>query len=230
MASNPAPLLATVKMWKLEKNSVYVDLRITMPTYGRFYDDLYGATTNNRRAQLLLNRIEQSDPDNLIKLTLDFPSDRSVYTPYLNTVIRICEDGSVDTRLLRKPQKKLLTLHADSNHCAGTKQATVLSMYHTAESVSSNEQNIVHSCGMVDKLLLNNGYTSKVIRNIREKGKKRKNCKKKRDGLRYQQGTYSVLKLPYINDVTSRKFKQAIKSSGLLVRLIETPGQNLRGL
>ena len=83
---------------------------------------------------------------------------------------------------------------------------------------------------MVDKLLLNNGYTSKVIRNIREKGKKRKNCKKKRDGLRNQQGTYSVLKLPYINDVTSRKFKQAIKSSGLPVRLIETPGQNLRGL
>ena len=65
-------------------------------------------------------------------------------------------------------------------------------MYHTAESVSSNEQNIVHSCGMVDKLLLNNGYTSKVIRNIREKGKKRKNCKKKRDGLRNQQGTYSA--------------------------------------
>ena len=137
----------------------------------------------------LLNRIEQSDRDNLIKLTLDFPSDRSVYTPYINTEVRICEDGSVDTRLFRKPQNKLLTLHADSHHCAGTKQATVLSMYHTAESVSSNEQNRVHSCGMVEKLLLNNGYTSKVIRNIREKGKKRKNCKKKRDGLRNQHQT-----------------------------------------
>ena len=145
----------------------------------------------------------------------------------------MCKNNSwqIWTRgFFRKPQKKLLTLHADSHHCAGTKQATVLSMYHTAESVSSNEENIVHSCGMVDKLLLNNGYTSKVIKNIKEKGKKRKNCKKKRDGLRNQQGTYSVLKLPYINDVTSRKFKQAIKSSGLPVRLIETPGQNLRGL
>ena len=70
-----------------------------MPTYGRFYDDLYGATANySRRAQLLLNRIEQSDPDNLIKLTHDFPSDRSVYTPYLYTEFRICEDGSVDSR------------------------------------------------------------------------------------------------------------------------------------
>ena len=130
MGSNPAPQLATVNMWKLEKNRymTYVDIRIIMSTYGRFYDDLYGAITNNRRAQLLLNRIEQSDPDNLIKLILDFPSDRSVYTPYLNTEIRICEDGSVDTRLFRKPQKKLLTLHAHSQHCAGTKQATVLSM------------------------------------------------------------------------------------------------------
>ena len=187
MGSNPAPLLATVKMWKLEKNSVYVDLRITMPTYGRFYDDLYGATTNSRRAQLLLNRIEQSDQDELIKLTLDFPPDKSAYTPYLNTEVRICEDGSVDTRLFRKPQKKLLTLHSNSHHSAGTKQATVLSMYHTAESVSSNEQNIVYSCAMVDKLLLNNGYTEKVLKNIREKSKnKKKSTNKQKD----QQGNY----------------------------------------
>ena len=39
MGTNPAPILATVKMWKLEKLSVYVDLRITLPTYSRFYDD-----------------------------------------------------------------------------------------------------------------------------------------------------------------------------------------------
>ena len=95
---------------------------------------------------------------------------------------------SVDTRLFRKPQKKLLTLHADSQHCAGTKQATVLSMYHTAESVSSEEQNIVHSCGMVDKLLLNNGYTSKVIRNIREKGKKRKTVRRNGTGSETSKG------------------------------------------
>ena len=68
MGTNPAPILATVKMWKLEKFSVYVDLRITLLTYSRFYDDLNGATTNRRKAQQLCNLIEQQDPDKLITL------------------------------------------------------------------------------------------------------------------------------------------------------------------
>ena len=41
---------------------------------------------------------------------------------------------------------------------------------------------------------------------------------------------YTILKLPYINDVTTRKIKESIKKSGLQIRLIETPGVRLRDL
>ena len=84
MGTNPAPILATIKMWKLEKLSVYVDLRITLPTYSRFYDDLNGVTTNRRRAQQVCNLIEQQDVDNLIKLTVDFPTSKDDFVPFLN--------------------------------------------------------------------------------------------------------------------------------------------------
>ena len=63
MGTNPAPILATVKMWKLERCAIYVDLRITLPTYSRFYDDLNGATSNSRKAQQLCTLIEQQDTD-----------------------------------------------------------------------------------------------------------------------------------------------------------------------
>ncbi len=57
MGVRPAPLGAIIKMWKLERNSIYTDLRITPLFYGRFYDDLSSVTTNTRKAQLMCNLI-----------------------------------------------------------------------------------------------------------------------------------------------------------------------------
>ena len=227
MGTNPAPILATVKMWKLERLSIYVDLRITLPTYSRFYDDLNGATSNKRRAQQLLNSIEHQDVDKLIKLTLDYPQTSNDYIPFLNTEVRIDQEGTVHTRLYRKPQKKPLTLHYNSHHTNRTKIATVESMYNTATAVSSDRENQLYSTRIVDNLLLNNGYTQRVLTAIKEK-KKRK--KKKVSRPRKDQPNTAILKLPFFNEVTSRKFKDAVRHSGLPVKIVEQPGRKLKDL
>ena len=54
MGSRPAPVTATIRMWKLERESIYRDLRITLVFYARFYDDIISTTSNTRRAQLML--------------------------------------------------------------------------------------------------------------------------------------------------------------------------------
>ena len=226
MGTNPAPILATVKMWKLERASVYVDLRITLPTYSRFYDDLNGTTSNSRKAQQLCNLIEQQDPDKLIKLTLDYPSSSEEYIPFLNTEVRIDNEGQIQSRLFRKPQKKLLTLHYYSHHTTRTKIATVESMYKTAEVVSSDPNNQQHSSKMVDTLLLNNGYPNRVIEAIKDKRKRRR----KRHKTPTPSDNTAILKLPYINEATSRKFRDAVKHSGLPVKIVEKPGRRLKDL
>ena len=53
------------------------------------------------------------------------------------TGVKIDSDGIVHSRLYRKPQKKPLTLHYNSHHTTRTKNATVESMYNTAEAVSN---------------------------------------------------------------------------------------------
>ena len=225
MGTNPAPILATVKMWKLERSAIYVDLRITLPTYSRFYDDLNGATSNSRRAQQLCTLIEQQDADKLIKLTLDYPSSRDQFTPFLNTEVRISNEGEIQSRLFRKPQKKPLTLHYNSHHTTRTKIATVESMYQTAEVVSSDLSNQQYSTKMVDNLLLNNGYSNRVIQKIKEKKKRRK----KRSKPPIHDNT-AILKLPYLNETTSRKFRDAVKHSGLPIKIVEKPGRRLKDL
>jgi len=222
MGSNPAPILATVSMWKFERSSVYTDLRISLPTYSRFYDDLNGATTNKRRAQQLLNLIEQNDPHGLIKLTLDYPGTDE-FTPFLNTEVKIDKDGTVQTRLYTKPQKKPLTLHYNSHHTTNTKVATVRSMYKTAEAISSNEEHKKYSTNLVDKLLLNNGYTQQILDKINNKRKKKR--KKQPEPT-----NSAILKLPYINEKTSRKYRDAVRRSGLQIKIVETPGTKLKDL
>jgi len=227
MGTNPAPILATVKMWKLEKFSVYVDLRITLPTYSRFYDDLNGATTNRRKAQQLCNLIEQQDPDKLIKLTVDYPDNQNDYVPFLNTEIKIDSDGIVHSRLYRKPQKKPLTLHYNSHHTTRTKNATVESMYNTAEAVSNNRENEKYSEKMIDQLLINNGYNDRVLDAIKNKRKRRKRSNQK---VQNKDQDGAILKLPYVNETTSRKYRDAVRHSGLSIKIVEKPGRKLKDL
>ncbi|XP_063694489.1 uncharacterized protein LOC134826132 [Bolinopsis microptera] len=227
MGTNPAPILATVKMWKLEKLSVYVDLRITLPTYSRFYDDLNGATTNRRKAQQLCNLIEQQDPDKLIKLTVDYPDNQNDFVPFLNTEIKIDSDGIVHSRLYRKPQKKPLTLHYNSHHTTRTKNATVESMYNTAKAVSNNRENEKYSEKMIDKLLINNGYTDRVLETIKNKRKRRKRINQ---NVQNKDQDGAILKLPYVNEATSRKYIDAVRHSGLPIKIVEKPGRKLKDL
>ena len=115
-----------------------------MVYYGRFYDDLSSASQHERKARLMCNLIESEDPDQLVRLTLDYPQTKEEYTPFLNMGVNIHLDGSLNTRLYRKPQKKLLTLSYSSHHPTAVKHQTATNMYETADKVSSSEQNKIY--------------------------------------------------------------------------------------
>ena len=227
MGVRPAPLGAIIKMWKLEKNSIYVDSRISPIFYGRYYDDLAAVTSNIRKARLICTSIETEDPDNRIKLTVDYPNTRNDYTPFLNMEVKIGKDGSLDTRLYRKPQKKLLTLHYSSHHPLSVKEHTITNMYDTADNVSSNSTNKQHSERMIDELLLNNGYTSRVLDRIKDKRRNRRpNPSKNREVL----DPVTTLKVPFLSDRCTAKIKEAAKSLQIPVRVVTTPGKKLRDI
>ena len=89
MGVQPAPLCATARMNNIESSSVYTDLRLSarldLRFFVRFYDDIGAMTTNKRKAELTCSKMEQQDHTGLLKLTLDYPSNHEVFTPYLNT-------------------------------------------------------------------------------------------------------------------------------------------------
>ncbi|KAL5255400.1 hypothetical protein ACHWQZ_G010832 [Mnemiopsis leidyi] len=226
MGVRPAPLGAIIKMWKLERNSVYVDQRITPNYCGRYYDDFGTITTNIRKAQLICSSIESQDPDHRIKLTVNYPESRNSFTPFLNMEVKINQDGSLDTRLFRKPQKKLLTLHASSHHPLSVKEHTAANMYDTADNVSSNTVNKLYSERMVDELLINNGYNNRVLQQKKDRRKRNRSYRKRRENTVLN--TVTSLKIPFLSDKCTAKIKEAARSLQIPIRVVTTPGKKLR--
>ncbi len=224
MGSRPAPIAATIRMWKLEKLSIYTDLRIKPLFYGRFYDDLNTGSLTDRKARLMCNAIEAQDKDRLIKLKVDYPESRETFTPFLNVEVKIDREGTANTRLYRKPQKKLLTLHAESQHPTSVKSHTIATMYKTAADVSSNDTNKLHSKKMVDELLRNNGYSQRVLDRMRNK-KKHKNTAK-----RPKPDTVATLSLPHLTDQCTAQIRRAAEQYKIPVRVISKPGRKLKNM
>ena len=227
MGGRPDPVVATIRMYKLECQSIYIDLRLSVriPFYGRYYDDIGGLSTNTRTAKLMCGRLEQEDQDRLIKLTLDFPDRSHDYTPFLNVEVRVDEDGSFNTRLYRKPQKKQLTLNFNSHHPTIIKSETVKNIYQTAADVSSNQENRDYSTDLIDQLLLNNGYTDRVLTQIT---KKKEKTRKKKINNRQQSTPKATLKIPYLSEDCTAKIKRAADQCFLPIRIAVSPGQTLR--
>ena len=226
MGVRPAPIGAIIKMWRLERNSIYTDHRLRHAFYGRFYDDLGVIIPNKRRAQMLCTAIENEDPDKLIKLTVDYPENSDDFVPFLNVEVKIERDGMVSTHLFRKPQKKLLTLNANSHHPNSIKEHTAANMYSTAENVSSNDANKLHSKKMVDALLQSNGYDKRVLAQIKQKRKNKiSQPTKKKNGAKN-----STLKIPFLSDNCTTRIKRAAEKFKLPIRVVTTPGIKLKNV
>ena len=78
---------------------------------------------------------------------------------------------------------------------------------------------------MMDRLFLNNGYTRRVLDNIKQRRKQKMKAQKKPSNNN-QDGV--ILKLPYLNEAISRKNKDAVRQSGLPIKIVEKPGRKLK--
>ena len=99
-------------------------------------------------------------------------------------------------------------------------------MYSTAENVSSNDANKLHSKNMVDALLQSNGYDKRVLAQIKQKRKNKiSQPTKKKNGAKN-----STLKIPFLSDNCTTRIKRAAEKFKLPIRVVTTPGIKLKNV
>ena len=80
----------------------------------------------------IVESISNEGPDQLLKWEVDFPESCQDFTPFLNTQIKIDEQGTLHNKFYRKKQKKKIAFYSNSHHYDGTKVATIKHFYKTA--------------------------------------------------------------------------------------------------
>ena len=102
--------------------TVYTDLHylsVYLSEYYKRYIDDSTSTAETKEEALALVQISVADQDSdgKMKWEVEFPESSQDFVPFLNTVqFRIEPDGSVTSRLYRRPQQKDITLHNNSCH------------------------------------------------------------------------------------------------------------------
>ena len=213
-----SPPVAIIRVHVLEKRSIYTDLHITTGIrqyYKRYVDDMSSLARNKEEAIRNCERISEEDQDNRIVWEVEFP-DIGAYVPFLDTEVRIDDEGKVSSRYYCKPQNKGITLNAMSHHPTSTKEAVVNNYYNTATTVSSGPEEKEYSMSIVDKMLANNGYSkpSQVFKTRDQQSKK-------------EVPKLATLTLPYTNERDSNCIRNFIKANKMPIRPIFTPGKTL---
>ena len=104
MGCQPSPIGAIVRVYMFERRSIYTDLHVSF--YRRYVDDAGSLANSKEEALRIVESISNEDPDQLLKWEVDYPENSQEFTPFLDTQIRIDEQGQLHHKFYRKKQKK----------------------------------------------------------------------------------------------------------------------------
>ena len=205
-------------MYHLEKNSIYLELVITRAVpvtfYKRYIDDGASTARDKETALAIMNSIAEQDEDGKVKWELEFPESDTDYIPFLNSEINIRADGTISSRLYRKPTKKWITLHSKSHHPDSVKVNTIRNSYKEARLLSSGPEELEYSLKIVDTLYKKNGF-----RNPRQHDRPPAADPSTALPSRPPQEHLVILTLEFISEHVTNKIRNEVKRLGLPIRL-----------
>ena len=83
--------------------------------------------------------------------------------PFLDTLVTQCSDGSLSTRVYRKPTQTDLYLQWDSHHTIATKYSVVSTLHHGAKAVCSTQQLLDEEEHHLQNVLKENKYPNLAL-------------------------------------------------------------------
>ena len=136
----------------------------TAPTrprlWKRYVDDTFCILRKGSTEELLHHL-------NGVRLTIKFmvEQEEDGTLPFLDTLLRRREDGSLDVSVYRKPTHTDRYLHFESHHPTHVKRGVVRCLHDRARRVISTQDNLQKEVDHLARVLKQNGYPANFIRN-----------------------------------------------------------------
>ena len=164
MGSPLSPIIANLYMEAFEEKAIN-----TAPTppslWIRFVDDTFFIIKKTQKESSIshINTIDEK-----IQFTMeDSREDGSM--PFLDTLITPCSDGSLSTRVYRKPIHTDLYLQWDSHHTIAAKYSVVSTLHHRAKAVCSTQQLLDEEEYHLQKVLRETKYPNWTLNRVKNK-------------------------------------------------------------
>ena len=124
----------------------------------RYVDDVCCTVEKSSVSSLLshLNSIESS-----IQFTCEVEKDRTL--PFLDVLLHHNLDGSISTRVYRKPSNTGRYLDFSSHHPPSQKAAIVKTLFSRAKALSSSQEFVRDECFKIQSMLHQNNYPMKFV-------------------------------------------------------------------
>ena len=189
--------------------------QIPLPFWRRFVDDTF-IIIQKAKEDSFFNHINSID--NKIQFTKEASrSDGSM--PFLDTLVTINGDGSLNTKVYRKPTHTDLYLQWDSHHSIAAKYSVINTLHHRAKAVSSNNQLLKEEEDHLQEVLTRNKYPLWSLNRVKIKNKTTQAQQQQRTqpnantrGTIGNQKSYMVL--PYVKGL-SESIKNVGKKHGI---------------
>ena len=175
MGSPLSPIIANLYMEVFEKQAI--NTAVYPPRFWRrFVDDTFVIIKKTQEDSFFehINAI-----DGKIQFTKEASrSDGSM--PFLDTIVSINDDGSLNTKVYRKPTHTDLCLQWDSHHPIAAKYSVINTLHHRAKAVCSNKQ-LLKEEDHLQNVLTENKYPMWALNRVKLKTKAtqaQEQCKK----------------------------------------------------
>ena len=213
MGSPLSPIIANLYIEAFEKQAISTAPH--PPTFWRrFVDDTFVIIQKTQEDSFFqhLNSIDEK-----IQFTKEASrGDGSM--PFSDTLVTINEDGSLNTKVYRKPTHTDLYLQWDSHHSIAAKYSVINTIHHRAKAVCSNKQLLKEEEEHLQKVLTENKYPMWALNRVKLKTKAtqaQEQCKQKNTNAKETSGnkkTYMVL--PYVKGL-SESMKNVVRKHGI---------------
>ena len=138
--------------------------------------------------------------------------------PFLDTIVTINDDGSLNTKVYRKPTHTDLYLEWDSHHAIAAKYSGINTLHQRARTVCSNKQLLKEEEDHLQKVLTENKYPMWALNRVKLKTKATQaqdQCKKNNTNAKDTSGNKkSYMVLPYVKGL-SESMKNVGKKHGI---------------
>ena len=212
MGSPLSPIIAKLYMEAFEKEGI--STAPDPPTFWRrFVDDTFVIIKKTKEDSF--NHINSIDDK--IQFTKEAGrSDGSM--PFLDTLVIINGDGSLNTKVYRKPTHTDLYLQWDSHHSIAAKYSVINTLHHRAKAVCSNNQLLKEEEDHLQEVLTGNKYPLWALNRVKIKNKTTQAQQQRiqpnvnTKGTTCNQKSYMVL--PYVKGL-SESMKNVGKKHGI---------------